>query len=129
MTAALVGWYVELAKLEPAFAAPGEHPEEALARVKPILVILIDSQFEAAMSDLLALRAIKRGIGIALFGSGSEGEDQVARQWAAEHEILFFHLPLDLEAFGRVLDQAARSGESDRRLAERRTQPVVDRAV
>ena len=32
MTAALVGWYVELAKLEPAFAAPDEHPEEALSR-------------------------------------------------------------------------------------------------
>src|SRR3954468_982549 len=129
MTAALVGWYVELAKLEPAFAAPGEHPEEALARVKPILVILIDSQFEAAMSDLLAARATKRGIGIALFGSGSETDNDSARDWAAEHKILFFRLPLDLETFGRVLDQAARSGDAERRTADRRAHGGVDRAV
>lgn len=129
MTAALVGWYVELAKLEPAFAAPGEHPEEALARVKPLLVILIDSHVEEAMSDLLAARAVKRGVGIALFGSGSEMEDEIARRWAAGHQIPFFHLPLDLESFGRVLDQAARTGATDRRVAERRSRPAVDRAI
>jgi hypothetical protein len=128
MTAALVGWYVELARLEPAFAAPGEHPEEALARVKPVLVILIDSHFEQAMSDLLAARALKRGIGIALFGSGSQAEDEIARRWSSEHQIQFFHLPLDLESFGRVLDQAARSGPADRRMGDRRVQ-TVDRAV
>jgi hypothetical protein len=129
MTAALVGWYVELAKLEPAFAAPGEHPEEALARVKPILVILIDAQFEAAMSDLLAARAGKRGVGIALFGSGSETDNESARKWAAEHQILFFRLPLDLEAFGRVLDQTARNADAERRTADRRRRAGVDRAI
>src|SRR3954469_11722264 len=129
MTAALVGWYVELAKLEPAFAAPDEHPEEALARVKPIIVILIDAQFEAAMSDLLAARAVKRGIGMALFASGSETDNDVAREWAAAHDNLFFRLPLDLEAFGRVLDQAARSGDAERRVADRRAQSGVDRAI
>src|SRR3954467_190881 len=129
MTAALVGWYVELAKLEPAFAAPGEHPEEALSRVKPILVILIDAHFEEAMSDLLAARATKRGIGIALFGSGSDGDDDVAREWAERHDILFFHLPLDIEAFGRVLDQAARSAAPERRVNARRSTDAVDRAI
>src|ERR1043165_5951563 len=53
MTAALVGWYVELARLEPAYADPGEHPDQAVARVKPILVLLIDSELEAGLSDLL----------------------------------------------------------------------------
>lgn len=129
MTAALVGWYVELAKLEPAFAAPGEHAEEALARIKPLLVILIDSNFEQAMSDLLVARAVKRGIGIALFGRGSESDETAARAWAAQQQILFFHLPLDLESFGRVLDQAARSAQGERRERERRTSPGVDRAL
>lgn len=129
MTAALVGWYVELTKLEPAFAAPGEHPEEALARVKPMLVVLIDAEFEEAMSDLLATRASKRGIGIALFGGSSASTDEVGRLWAERHKISFFRLPVDLEAFGRILDQAARNGASERRGSERRTAPAVDRAL
>lgn len=129
MTAALVGWYVELARLEPAFAAPGEHPEEALARVKPMLVVLIDAEFEEALSDLLAARAAKRGIGIALFGSGSPTTDDTARAWVERHHVHFFRLPVDLESFGRVLDQAARTGTAERRGGERRTASVVDRAL
>ena len=129
MTAALVGWYVELAKLEPAFAAPGEHPEEALARVKPVLVILIDSQFEEALSDLLVARATKRGIGLALFGTGSALADDEGHHWAERHGISFFRLPIDLEEFGRVLDQAARQGKEERRVAGRRGRPAVDRAL
>jgi hypothetical protein len=124
MTAALVGWYVELAKLEPAFAAPGEHPVDALARVKPLLVVLIDAESEDAISDLFAARASKRQIGIAMF-SGSV-DDDAARDWARRHDLPFFKLPVDLEAFGRVLDQAAR--QSDLRVADRR-RPVVERAV
>lgn len=127
MTSALVGWYVELAKLEPAFAAPGERPEDALARVKPLLVILIDAESEDAISDLFAARALKREIGLALF-SGS-GEETPAREWAKRHDLPFFRLPVDLEAFGRVLDQAARAARDDRRLADRRQGPMTDRAV
>lgn len=129
MTAALVGWYVELAKLEPAFAAPGEHPEEALARVKPMLVVLIDGEFEEALSDLLAARAAKRGVGIALFGGGSPDADDTARIWAERHHIHFFRLPVDLESFGRVLDQAARTGQAERRGGDRRHAPAVDLAL
>lgn len=129
MTAALVGWYVELAKLEPAFAAPGEHPEEALARVKPVLVVLIDGEFEEALSDLLAARVAKRGIGIALFGSGPSNADDPARRWADRNHISFFRLPVDLEAFGRVLDQASRHGQAERRGGERRNAPATDRAL
>ena len=127
MTAALVGWYVELAKLEPAFAAPGEHPSDALARVKPILVVLIDAESEDAISDLFAVRAAKREIGLAIF-SGST-DDETARAWAARHELPFFKLPVDLEAFGRILDRAA-TAQPDRRVtADRRQGPAVGRAV
>src|SRR5436190_587840 len=113
MTAALVGWYVELAKLEPAFAAPGERPEDALARVKPLLVVLIDAESEAAISDLFAARAARREVGLALFSGASD--DTNAREWASRHDLPFFRLPVDLEAFGRVLDQAARAPREDRR--------------
>jgi hypothetical protein len=130
MTAALVGWYVELAKLEPAFAAPGERPEDAMTRVRPVLVVLIDSEAEEAISDLFAARALKREIGLALF-CGSRDEDR-ARDWARSHQLPFFRLPVDLEEFGRVLDRAARgprAARDERRLGDRRLEPVVDRAV
>ena len=74
MTAALVGWYVELAKLEPAFADPGENAADALARVKPLLVVLIDSANEEAINDLFAARASRREVGLAIF-SGSRDDD------------------------------------------------------
>jgi hypothetical protein len=126
MTSALVGWYVELAKLEPAFAAPGELPAHALARVKPILVVLVDADGEDAISDLFTARVAKREIGLAIF-SGSP-DHEFARDWARRHEIPFFRLPVDLESFGRVLDQAAR-GTERRQAADRRQPAVVGRAV
>lgn len=127
MTAALVGWYVELATLEPAFAAPGEHPADALARVKPLLVVLIDAESEDAVSDLFVARAARREIGVAMFSGSSD--DQDAREWARRHKMPFFRLPVDLEVFGRVLDHASRSGSVERRIADRRQPPIVDRAV
>lgn len=127
MTAALVGWYVELALLKPAFAAPGERPEDALKRVKPLLVVLIDVEAQEAISDLFAARALKRNIGLAVF-SGS-ADDLTARDWASRNAIPFFRLPVDLEAFGRVLDQAARAAHDDRRAGDRRQDPQTDRSV
>ena len=127
MTAALVGWYVELSKLEPAFAAPGEHPSDALTRVKPLLVVLIDAESHDAVSDLFAARAAKREIGLAMFSGAVD--DEGARDWARRHRLPFFRLPVDLEAFGRVLDFAARRGAIERRVADRRRPPAVGRAV
>lgn len=127
MTAALVGWYVELARLEPAFAAPGEHPADAVTRVKPLLVVLIDAESEEAVNDLLIARISRRESGVALF-SGST-DDYAARDWARRNNLPFFKLPVDLEAFGRVLDQAARNGSQERRAGDRRGTPSVDRAV
>lgn len=107
MTAALVGWYVELARLEPAFAAPGEHPVEALARVKPLLVVLVDAENEGAINDLFAARAAKREIGLALFSGASD--DTEAREWANAQRIPFFRLPIELDLFSEIIDTAARN--------------------
>lgn len=127
MTAALVGWYVELSKLEPAFASPGENASDALARVKPLLVILIDAECEDATSDLFAARAARREIGLAVF-SGTP-DDVAGRDWARRHELPFFRLPVDLEAFGRVLDQAGRLLTERSHSEDRRRQPAVERAI
>ena len=127
MTAALVGWYVELSKLEPAFAAPAEQPSDALARVKPLLVVMVDTESEQAINDLFAARAVKRAVGVTVF-SGS-ADHQSGKEWAEQHGFPFFKLPVDLEAFGRVLDQGARI-VPERRLFPDRRQPVgVSRAV
>jgi hypothetical protein len=127
MTAALVGWYVELATLEPAFAAPGERPADALARVKPLLVVLIDAESHEAVSDLFAARAARREVGLAMFSGASD--DAASRDWAQRHGVPFFKLPVDLEAFGRVLDHAARLASVERRVGDRRKPPAVERAV
>lgn len=127
MTAALVGWYVELAKLEPAFAAPGERPEDAMSRIKPLLIVLIDVESRDAISDLFAARALRREIGLAVF-SGST-DDGAERSWATRHDLPYFRLPVDLEAFGRILDRAARGARDDRRVADRRKEPTTERAV
>lgn len=126
MTAALVGWYVELSKLEPAFAARGETPSDALARVRPLLVILIDSSSEEAINDMFVARAAKREIGVAVF---SDSASDAAGDWARRHGLPYFKLPVDLEAFGRVLDQASRLVDDRRRTVDRRQAPTVDRAV
>jgi DNA-binding NtrC family response regulator len=126
MTAALVGWYVELARLQPAFAEPGEQPVDALSRVKPLLVVLVDALSEEAISDLFIARASKREIGVAIFSGSSD--DHEAREWARRNDVPFFKLPVDLEAFGRVLDQAARAAGEDSRRGDRR-RPAVERAV
>jgi hypothetical protein len=126
MTAALVGWYVELASLEPAFAAPDEQPEEALTRVRPVLVVLVDAEVRTAFSDLFVARALKRQVGLAVF-SGRPADDE-ARRWADCHGVPFFRLPIDLEAFGRLLDQAVFQ-VPNRRVRERRQPRTTDRAL
>lgn len=126
MTAALVGWYVELAKLEPTFAAPGEQPEEALRRLRPVLVVLVDAESQAALSDLFIARALKHGIGVAIF-SGRPADDE-PRGHTDRDAIPHFRLPIDLEAFGRMLDQAV-VRVPDRRVRDRRQPKTTDRAV
>ena len=95
--------------------------------MKPLLVILVDAASEDAISDLFAARASKREIGVAVF-SGS-ADDEAGRDWARRHDLPFFRLPVDLEAFGRVLDQAGRLLVDRRRGGDRREHPAVDRAV
>lgn len=127
MTAALIGWYVELARLEPAFSIAGESPEEALARTRPVAVVLVDAEVEAALSDLFLLRAVKRQVGIAVFSGRPDGEDD-AEAWATRHGVPFFRLPVDLELFGRMLDQALFK-VPERRVRARRAPCSTDRAL
>ena len=105
MGAALLGVLTEMADCVPAFPNPGERPEDALARVRPVFVVLLDASLEAARSDLFFARAAKRHIRIAIFGvPGREVPDFEAR--ARERGIPSFALPIDLPRFTEVLAKA-----------------------
>lgn len=67
--AALLALLLELEGREPVFPFPGERPEDALARLRPPLVVLLDGALEAARSDLFFARATRAGAGIVLFSA------------------------------------------------------------
>src|SRR5215208_954462 len=121
MAAALLGILAELAHRVPAFAHPGERPEDALARVRPLFVVLLDGSLDAARSDLFFARAAKRHVGIAIFGVPGEQADLAAR--ARERGIPWFDMPIDLAGFTGVLETASatdwwRGGGERRRAAQ-----------
>jgi len=121
LIAALVGMLVELVGFVPAFADVGERPEEALRRVGPLLVVLLDAELDAARSDLFFAHAAKRMVGLAVFGpTGSE------RQLAAiarRRGVPWVEVPASSTAFADLLERAAatqwwRSGADRRRSAD-----------
>lgn len=127
MTAALLGMLVELTQLVPAFAALDERPEAALARVRPLAVMLLDGDTESALSDLFLARADRRGVGVAIFGV--RGRSDGAALWARERHVPYFELPVDTEQLARILDQATRRERRERLQGDRRRASSTGRAL
>ena len=129
MAAALVGALVEQARLRPAFANDGESAAAALARVKPMLAILIDALSDTSHSDLFLARARTRSVSVALFC----GETQKARrlEWARSHGISVFGLPADIEALHTWLTNLAAptAKARSRRRGQRRGQPIATKGT
>ncbi|HEX6536835.1 MAG TPA: hypothetical protein VF041_19770 [Gemmatimonadaceae bacterium] len=117
LIAALLGMLAEMAQYDPIFPEPNERPEDALLRVRPPLVVLLEGTLEATRSDLFFAQAAKRRVGIALFGG--RGSASVLAPIAVPHGIPWVELPTDPAEFRRVLDAAAESSWW-RRGAERR---------
>lgn len=126
MTGALLGMLVELAEFEPVFPTPDERPEDALARMRPILVVMVDAQVDAYRSDLFVVRAQHAGVGVAVFGVSQKAD---AEEWARQHGLPYLELPADAEAFGRMLDQAVRLDRRARLSGDRRTMAKTERAI
>lgn len=126
MAGALLGMLVELAQLEPVFAQPDERPDDALARVLPLLVILVDAQVDAFRSDLFLARAQHRGVGVIVFG---HDRSDLSADWATERGVPYLVLPTDAEAFGRLLDQAVRTDRRERLAGDRRASSHTERAI
>ena len=123
LLAALIGSLVESARGTPAFAAPAEVADQAVARVKPLAAVLLDAGAAVAESDLFVSRARKLGARVLVFGTRT----MVARRadWARTHSLETFALPDAVEALAQALERL--NGEprrprsdADRRATERR---------
>jgi hypothetical protein len=107
MTAALLGMLLELEGFEPAFAQDGENAEAALARVRPLLVVLVDHALDVAKSDLFLARAARRHVGVVLFGARSGGD--VATAWAQSRRVPWFQMPVDGSELRRAIEASTAS--------------------
>jgi hypothetical protein len=123
LAAALIGMLLELDKYEPAFAMPEESPEEAVRRVRPVLVILLDGSLEAANSDVFHARA--KGTPVILFGT--QRTEAMVRTIAEARRLRWFAMPVDRASLSQVIRDAVprappRSGR-DRRAPSARESP------
>ena len=116
LAAALLGMLLELDAYEPAFALPDESPEEAIRRVRPVLVILLDGSLDAAASDVFHARA--KGTPVILFSTPST--EAKVRALADARSIRWFTMPVDRASLTRAIRDAvafssSRSGRDRRR--------------
>jgi hypothetical protein len=107
MTAALLGMLLELEGYEPAFAQDGENAEAALARVRPLLVVLVDHALDVARSDLFLARAARRQVGVVLFGVQDAGGN--ASAWAQSRRVPWFRMPVDGSELRRAIEASTAS--------------------
>ena len=124
MALALLGLLVELANYTPIFAAEGERPEEALARARPVLVVLIDDTLEASRSDVFFARAAQQRSPIAVFPGRGSRREVMAR--IGERGIPYFEIPNDAADLARVIRTAA-AVTWWKRNADRRALPAAER--
>ena len=101
---ALLGMLLDPAQYEPVFPQHGERPEDALARVRPPLVILLDGAQEAARSDLFLARAQRSRAALLLFApTGEAGATPAA---ADTRGVPWIALPIDRAGLSRALGEA-----------------------
>jgi hypothetical protein len=122
LVAALVGMLLELDKYEPAFALPEESPEDAVRRVRPFLVLLLDGSFEEASSDVFHARL--KGTPVVLFATpNSEG---AVRAVANQRRLPWFTMPVNRETLVRVIREASVAATT--RSGRDRRHPTAHRA-
>ena len=91
--AALVGLLLELEDYEPVFAAPDERPEDAIRRLRPPLIVVLDGQLPEAGSDLFYARCAQSHARVCLFSEPLAVE--AVRAAARTRGVGFFAMPVD----------------------------------
>jgi DNA-binding NtrC family response regulator len=102
--AALLGMLLELEGYEPAFAEPGERPDDAIRRLRPPLVVMLDGGVEESRSDLFHARAAQAGARIVLFSEPVDAD--AVREAARARGVPFLHMPTTREALGQAMAAA-----------------------
>ena len=126
--AALIGSLVETVRLRAAFVGPDERPEDALIRVRPLAVILLDAQNDQLQSDVFVARARRGGVQLLMFGAAKDVDERM--DWADERGIPTFALPDEVEALQAALEGMARPAARKQRGGERRQASLsVDEAL
>lgn len=123
LVAAMIGMLVELAGWQPRFARPEELPAQALARVRPLAVVLIDIRLDSVHSDLLFALAARHRVGVAVFGPGDR-RDEVATV-ARARGLPWFTATSDVEHLALVLRAAADQEWWQRGSDRRRRAPAI----
>ena len=124
MALALIGLLVELADFTPVFAEDGERPEDALNRVRPAFVVLVDDTLDAVRSDLFFARAAQRKVGLAVFAGRNSRRE--LESGIGARGIPYFELPIEVDNLARILRTAA-STEWWQRGGDRRALPAAER--
>ena len=103
--AALIGLLLEFEAYEPVFPEPDERAEDAIRRVRPPLVVILDGESDEARSDLFHLRAAHSGARVVLFSEPVAAA--AVRVAARQRQLPFFAMPVDRATLGTVLKHAA----------------------
>ena len=103
--AALIGMLLEMEDFEPVYAEPEERPEEALSRLRPPLVIVVDGELDAARSDLFYARAAAADARVVLFSEPLAADE--VRAAARARRLPYFAMPVDRDTLRQVLASAS----------------------
>ena len=107
MVAALVGLLLDPDEYDPTFPLSAERPEDALTRVRPPLVLLLDCDLDAAHSDLFFARSAKTRAAVVLFGPPGRRENVM--EMARTRGIPWVHLPTSRAALTEAIEAALAS--------------------
>lgn len=121
--AALVGSVVELSRLRATFPKANERAEDALARVKPLIAILIDAVADEAASDIFLARARKKGVHVLIFGAA--GATLRRQAWAKKNKVPIYTLPDDLAELEKEIRRIAAGAGKSSRTFERRGKNMI----
>jgi DNA-binding NtrC family response regulator len=108
--AALIGMLVEMDGYDPAFPAPGEAAEQALARLRAPIVVCVDCEIPEVQSDLFFARVARSSARVVLFGA--PGAERRMKELAARRSLHYFLLPTDRASLARVLDAALQQNQA-----------------
>jgi hypothetical protein len=118
-----MGLLIELVRYEPVFARPDESSEEAIRRLRPFLILLLDGTVDEATSDVFHARL--KGTPLVLFATPAT--ENAVRTIAHARSLPWFTLPVSREVLGRVILDAV-AGAATRSGRDRR-QPTAHHAA